>query len=412
MTENQINKKILNKAKETDKVKITRLQKGTVDLPEIIISYTELLLNNYNGRINDYRDLVNSKHWDSNEIQTKIQEKIYSFSKNKEDRMNDLVENGIQENLVIDLSGRIISGNHRFTLVKEIYKRDNHIGKNLRELKVSVIMKVLSKKEAIAEEGATNHASNWKQEYDTLNRFISAYEYYLENKKIVREKDLKEIKGLSSDEIQVYIEIVELYYKFLRYIGSPERTEFHRSKATYYLLMELKSALKSSKLEKTKIDLTKIAFELLLSTNTSQNDLIKLFKEVRLSLDKSFNDSSEYILNELQKGVFNKISNKVKKEISANGFIPIPLLKEIKLKNKKQKWLITNTIERAKEERLKYTNSSMIVTEEFTILKRQTINILRKYKKNFGKMSSDQMDEIDRDSKEIIKELYEGVVKR
>lgn len=169
------------------KEKLIALTDETVKLPNIEGNYKKykvnvdhLFLNPYNDRfameLSESENINKKKVGYDFDSQQSLQKLLWESNKEKNNKtLQDIVKNGLLRDIVIDLSGTVLDGNRRVTIVRKILeklRKDTNIVNRFQYIDVVLIEKKLSEKEIREFETILQMSEDEKLEYNPINVYI------------------------------------------------------------------------------------------------------------------------------------------------------------------------------------------------------------------------------------------------
>ncbi len=295
---------------EDEKLGIERVMfNGEVrELNKYYVHYSDLIFNPLNTRVKDkvyskYPDLkIDDKMVFGEEIQNVVFQSLKEdHGKKTNKRLIEKLESGQTEALIISNNGIIISGNNRFSMIKENIDSNSKIRENFTKIIVALIDEELSPKDIIEWEISTQKESDLKLDYEEMNLIIRIKE--LEDEGTSRKK-ISTLTSVDEKEIKRYIEMADYYQLFLTYAGVPKKLDLHRSIKVYSFIDGLYNQLnkRTTKSQEKKI-LQKIYFDAMIGSEIPVQKFRDLLSKTVGNATIEFEDRIKlltYINNNLQ----------------------------------------------------------------------------------------------------------------
>lgn len=169
------------------KDKLIALTDETVKLPNLEgnfkkykIHVDHLFLNPYNDRF--AMELLESENINKKKVgydydsQQSLQKLLWESNKEKNNKtLQDILKNGVLRDIVIDLSGTVLDGNRRVTIIRKLlekFKNDTNVINRFQCIDVVLVEKKLSEKEIREFETTLQMSEDEKLEYNPINVYL------------------------------------------------------------------------------------------------------------------------------------------------------------------------------------------------------------------------------------------------
>lgn len=278
-----------------------------------------LYLNNWNSRIIPYimsDSSISTKLLFDLQNQEKIKNIILKSSNKKEIKTMEqsLIKYGLSSELIIDYSGRIISGNTRTSIIKEQLNKGNQDFFHFKYIDVYLIPLFLTRSKVEQLENILQSEMDVKIDYDQMTKVMSI------SKRIIEGSDLNQVaseNSISNSIAKKYKEIFEIYKEFLWVLKIPKNFNYYVENPVYSILDEISNIMSRKELsEKEKRQIKNLYFNFLIISDTK---VLKL----RSTINSSLKNQNSKFFNEISNFIFEnkKTIEKIKSlcEIGNNG---------------------------------------------------------------------------------------------
>lgn len=289
-----------------------------------------LFYNEDNGRIATWISEYKSNHGEDsleNLPMHEFNDLVHQFIKNSNTKesfvrtYNDIREKGQIRPGVILSDGRIVSGNRRFTVLRELYKDTSN--DKYAYFECFIVDKSMEKyedrKEIKTIERLTQFGVDEKVGYDPIDRLVDVYNDLIGDRKIWEVKEYSKKLNIKLADVQLMYRKAELMAEYLEFINRPRQFYHARALKLDGPLQEIANLLKKvSEQEWKRIRIVfYYCFEGTGDTTRLVRDRVKLYKNDR----KAFNKLLDRMVNDIedfeQKKAMAKIEGDTKKNIGS-----------------------------------------------------------------------------------------------
>ena len=182
----------------------------------------------------------------------KIEEFLWSYKKEKnENTINSLIKEGQLQPGVVTLDGLILAGNRRFRLLNEIdrnpdkYNTQHANIDGLKYFEAAILDTTLLEKDIVRYESFYQYGAEDKVDYDPIQKYIAAKEQ--KNYNFSLNEIAANFAALTNGDtkiVQRWLDVYELMYEYLQYIGEPEIfTALSGTEESFLNLLDTKKSL-------------------------------------------------------------------------------------------------------------------------------------------------------------------------
>lgn len=281
----------------------TKIQKAKPDWSpngEILTVYKipldKLYYNDENGRIATWISEYNNKNILNNKSIQEKNDLIHSFIKKSnskdsfEKTKNDIKQKGQIRPGVVLIDGRVVSGNRRFTVLRELYQETASDKYGYFECFIleKDLVSEQERKEIKTIERLTQFGVDEKVDYDPIARLVDVYNDLIGPRKIWTLEEYSKKFGLKKRDAELMYYKAKIMVDYLEYINKPEYFHLARAKKLDGPLQELVRVYdKVSEPEWKKV---RVVFYTYLSekgdTTRHIRDLIKMYNNDKTKFDE------------------------------------------------------------------------------------------------------------------------------
>lgn len=271
------------------------------ELPVYKIKLSELHYNEENGRIATWISTYYSENENTKKLSSLSREEYNNIVEkfvrraNKSESMNNLV-NDIKKKTqlnpgVVLTDGTIVSGNRRFTALRELYDLDCDDKYGYFECFVLPYPTNNSQNEFIKLiETKTQFSVVTEEDYNPIDRLVTIYKYLIDSKtKIWSIKEYAKKIGIKQSEAENLYERASIMIDYLEFIGQPKAFHIARERKLDGSIAELASMHKKMK-DTRKDEWNRITPVFYSEMNKTQGDRTREVRKLKKIYEKDINE--------------------------------------------------------------------------------------------------------------------------